>query len=221
MARLERVERVHRHAPPAHGGGGTGIEPEAAERVAAAEAADREPAAARSAPWTSTASRRVLRARRDVAARRQSVGGQPLVEVDQCAARRGCAERSVTACSGCSVAQRSRGTWLRSSRYEVARPRPGRRRRGRRAPGASVAASAAHGGAEAAADPVARDGAADPAADGVGDARRVRRVRRGAQVTVRTPRRRRRPAASARNDARSRTRQIRPTGGCGPWPGAA
>ena len=43
----------------------------------------------------------------------------------------------------------------------------------------------------------------------------------GAQVTVRTPRRRRRPAASARNDARSRMRQIRPTGGCGPSTDAA
>ena len=34
-----------------------------------------------------------------------------------------------------------------------------------------------------------------------------------------TPRRRRRPVASARNDERSRIGQIRPTGGSGPWSG--
>ena len=40
-----------------------------------------------------------------------------------------------------------------------------------------------------------------------------------ALVTITTPRRRRRPRASARNVARSRIGQIRPTGGSGPWTG--
>ena len=74
--------------------------------------------------------------------------------------------------------------------------------------------------AQAAADPVAHDGRRRPGARS-----RTRRAEARdpgpttALVTITTPRRRRRPRASARNVDRSRIGQIRPTGGSGPWPG--
>ena len=163
---------------------------------------------------------RVLRARRDVAAGRQSVSGQMLVDVDQRAthrALRGTAHR-------------------RGLRSQVAADRA---ERGRAARGTSVVAAAGAGADEVGARRrraprprrARRRGAGGAAGCAPPHRRRAGRPRRRhaggpssparAQVTVSTPRRRREPAASARNDARSRTGQIRPTGGRGPWTAGA
>ena len=190
-----------------------GIEPEAAERVATRQAARGQPRAATGAVllerlagvlgaasgYTGTAT-----------AGGMSTAGRGLRFVAEHA-------RAVTS-SWPILTQRAKRVMERGRQLRVA----GRARGGAGAHEVGVAGHQLVGvgprrGAEAPAHPVAHDGAPDPAADGVRHAGRLRARSDDRDVTINTPRRRRRPWASARNVDRSRIGQIRPTGGSGPW----
>ena len=160
---------------------------------------------------------RVLRARRDVAARRRSVGGQLLVEADQAEDRHGrpsCSRASLRMEVAHDRAERVAELAIRGRAAAA-----GRRRRGTRGPAraprprrGTTARRRRRTRLRATAPPTRRPTAyATRGGPSVPDrcAGHGRGLLDGGAG----------PAASARNDARSRTGQIRPTGGSGPWTG--
>ena len=215
----DRADRGIASAPaPAVCGGGTGSNPKPPSGWQRTDRRAVSQAAARGAVRLDGLAG-VLRARRDVPARRRSVSGQPLVEVDHLRSR---ARVRRGALHGVALAQRAGARSRRTARVGVrslngarsrggptrSGPPPGtsscRRRRARRHGGRGGPDCAPRRPTERPTAYATRGGS-DP-------------VHATAHVTI-TPRRRRRPSASARNVDRSRIGQIRPTGGSGPWPG--
>ena len=221
MAVVERAQqRVHRTPPPAataRCGTGSMPKPPSGWQRLSRRTASQLP---RSRAVDLERFDRVLRARR-VRSGRVTVGAarELLVDVDRAPAiRAGGPDRSRRRSPVRRGRRRSRGTCRAVSRTRSSPPRA-RRRRGRRAGNERAATRPATTARSRRRTRLRATASTDAAADGVGDARRSvgsareRRSRSGLPA-------RRRPAASARNVARSRTRQIRPRGGRGPWPDA-